>query len=562
MARGVLRDECGCTTYVPVYNCIMPRDTTLNRSSLGSSISGAVITLAVSNLLSKFLALVRIRVLAGHGGVGAHVDAYAFSFLIPELLNHFLAAGMLSITFIPIFQKYIVTNDRERAWYVFSNLLFVGTVACVLLIGAGMAYTAPIIRILSGVNIDNPSHPQQLALTVRLTRIILPAQICFFWGALLMGVQYSQKRFLFPSLSGVVYNAGIISGGVLLAPRIGIEGFSWGVLAGALSGNVALQLFGAIRSGMRIRPVFNLRDKDLKTYVLLTIPLILGLNLNFSNEFLFRFFGSRIPDGEGAIASLEYSWRLMFMIVSVFGQSLAAGFYPFISQLAVENKWADIHALMRSILVKIAAILAPVSGVAAVLAPSIITVLLRVGKFNEHSVAATAPPLVMYLIGTYFYAATPLIYRIFYARQNTTLPLAVNIGAVAACIPLYVIGSRMYGTAGIALASSICMAVQFFLIYGIYTTAYHNPYTQSTAKSLAVIAAVSAAAIIACKGIFAAGGPLFKAVHSPLLQSLATAAAAGIPPLAGAAAILHLSGCVDMKRIAASLLRRDKASCG
>jgi putative peptidoglycan lipid II flippase len=277
------------------------------------------------------------------------------------------------------------------------------------------------------------------------------------------------------------------------------------------------------------------------------------LNLSFSNEFLFRFFGSRIPDGEGAIASLEYSWRLMFMIVSVFGQSLAAGFYPFISQLVVEKRYLEIHTITRSILIKIAAILGPLSGVCAVLAPSIITVLLRVGKFDARSVSTTAIPLALYLAGTWFYAATPLVYRLFYARSNTVMPLIINTGTVIACIPLYFAGTHRYGAAGIAFSSSVCMALQFFIVYGIYCKQHENPLAASTIIRLAAIAVISAAATATCLSLSDALKPVLIGISSPVPYSIAKGLMAGVPSLALAMALMLTFKIIDIKAIMKSL---------
>ena len=44
-------------------------------------------------------------------------------------------------------------------------------------------------------------------------------------------VQYAKGQFVIPSLAPLVYNIGIIIGGVLLSSRIGITGFAVGVLA-------------------------------------------------------------------------------------------------------------------------------------------------------------------------------------------------------------------------------------------------------------------------------------------------------------------------------------------
>ena len=78
---------------------------------------------------------------------------------------------------------------------------------------------------------------------------MLPAQIFFYLGSILTAVQYAKAQFIVPLLAGVVYNLGVISGGVLLSSRIGITGFAVGVLGGALCGNFLLQIYGAHRAG-------------------------------------------------------------------------------------------------------------------------------------------------------------------------------------------------------------------------------------------------------------------------------------------------------------------------
>ena len=69
---------------------------------------------------------------------------------------------------------------------------------------------------------------------------MLPAQICFYLGSIMSAVQYAKARFLIPSLAPVIYNIGIILGGVLLSSRLGITGFAVGVLAGAFLGTKVL----------------------------------------------------------------------------------------------------------------------------------------------------------------------------------------------------------------------------------------------------------------------------------------------------------------------------------
>jgi putative peptidoglycan lipid II flippase len=305
-------------------------------SSLKKTLTVATAIMVGSVFLSRIMGLVREQVLAIYGGTSFQIDAYVTAFFIPELLNHFLAGGFLSVTFIPIYQVYMIREDQQGGSSCFSNLMTVGSLLFAVMIPLSMVYTPEILGLMG----SNIADPQRRDITVRLTRIILPAQIFFYWGAFLSAVQMAHQRFFLPALAPLFYNLGIILGGVLLAPFIGIEGFAWGVLAGALVGNFILQVPGAVRAGISFKPRCNLRDPDLIKYVKLTVPLVLGLGLTFSNEVFFRFFGSFL--GEGGTASVNYALRTMMIVVAVFGQASGVAFFPFISKMAVEKQFERI----------------------------------------------------------------------------------------------------------------------------------------------------------------------------------------------------------------------------
>lgn len=71
----------------------------------------ASLIMMVSVVLSRVIGLVREMVIAYAGGAGEQVDAYQVAFVIPEILNHVLASGFLSVTFIPIFSEYMVKKQ-------------------------------------------------------------------------------------------------------------------------------------------------------------------------------------------------------------------------------------------------------------------------------------------------------------------------------------------------------------------------------------------------------------------------------------------------------------------
>jgi putative peptidoglycan lipid II flippase len=465
----------------------MDNTSSVREANLKKSITVASLIMMASVLLSRIMGMVREMVLAHLLGTNVEMDAYVASFILPEFLNHFLAGGFLSITFIPIFQKYLHGNESEKSWKVFSNLISIGSIAFIALILVAMAFTNQIIGLLG----HHISEGPQRDLTVRLTRIIMPAQLLFYWGAFLMAVQYANHRFFLPALAPLFYNLGIIACGWALYPYLGVAGFAWGVLLGAFMGNVLIQLPGALRVGMKFRFVFNLHDPDFKTYIVLTFPLVVGLGMTFSNEVFFRFFGSFL--GTGGLASINYSLRTMLPLVGVFGQASGVASYPFLSRLAIEKKFSEMNRLLNGIIVKIGVYLIPICGVMMVLSTQIIAVLFQHGKFTHASTMATAPVLILYLIGAFPYAASTIVMRNYYAMQNTLFPMIISTLIALVSIPCYWLLSKGLGARGIALTASMAMLVQSLLLYWIWSFKHGNmPDFLKTARVIIKTSAISA----------------------------------------------------------------------
>ena len=100
-------------------------DNNLMSRSIYKKVGLAAVIMMASVFLSRLLGLFRLMTIAYIGGRSAEVDAYQVAFVIPEILNHIVASGFLSITFIPIFSRYLSKNQEMQGWKVFS-IIFTG----------------------------------------------------------------------------------------------------------------------------------------------------------------------------------------------------------------------------------------------------------------------------------------------------------------------------------------------------------------------------------------------------------------------------------------------------
>ncbi|MFH2057883.1 MAG: murein biosynthesis integral membrane protein MurJ [Pseudomonadota bacterium] len=439
----------------------MTTDNTLKKVGFASMI------MMSSVFLSRVIGVFREMTIAGIGGIRADVDAYQIAFVIPEILNHIVAAGFLSITFIPIFTHYLINRQDQEGYRVFSIIM--NTFGLVLLgfILVGMIWAPQIVGFFApGIH-----NPATFDLAVKMTRIIIPAQFFFFIGGLLMAIQFAREKFFIPALAPLIYNVCIILGGVLLGPAMGMEGFAWGVLAGAFLGNFALQVIGAKQLGTRYFFIFSFGHPDLIKYVKLTLPLMLGLTMTFSMEILLKFFGSFLDPG--SIASMNYAIRIMFILVGLFGQAVGVASYPYMARLAKNKDLTDLNQLLNNTL-KFIFLVIPISVLFMVLSREIVTILFQRGQFDAAATAVTAGILPFFMVGAFAFAAQNIVSRGYYAIQNTLFPVIFTSLCVIASLPVIWLFMKMMGARGVALGLSITVAIQCFVLFECWNKQSRN----------------------------------------------------------------------------------------
>lgn len=429
--------------------------------SIQRKVGIATLIMMISVFLSRVIGLVREMVIAYIGGTGGGVDAYQIAFILPEILNHILASGFLSITFIPLFTHYLAENKESEGWRAFSAILTTFGCLLLLLIIAAMVLAPWLVRLLA----PGLEDPGRLSAAIRMTRIIIPAQFFFFCGGLLMAVQFAKEKFLLPALAPLLYNLGIIAGGAILGPCMGMEGFSWGVLAGAFLGNFVVQIYGARKVGLRFAFRFHPTHPDLIRYIKLTLPLMIGLTMTFSTEIFLKFFGSYLPSG--SIAGLNYGLRIMLMLVGIFGQAAGVASFPFLSQLAASNQFNEMNRLLNNTL-RYLGLLLPFSALLMVLRHEVVFLLFQRGRFDDAAAGLTARALLFLMTGAFAFAAQTVVARGFYAMQNTILPTAFGTLAVLLSLPIYLLGLHFMDTAGVALAISLSAILQVAMLYVIW----------------------------------------------------------------------------------------------
>ncbi len=429
--------------------------------SLYKKVGAASFIMMASVFASRVIGLFREMAIAFAGGAQGGVDAYQVAFILPEILNHIVASGFLSVTFIPIFTSYLNAGNEEEGWRVFSIIFNTFGLLLLFFILVSFVFAPDLVNILAP-GLDDPVLFQS---AVRMTRIIIPAQFFFFTGGLFMAVQFAREKFLIPALAPLFYNLGIIAGGLLLSPFIGMEGFAWGVLAGAFIGNFAIQFFGAGKTGLKFHPLIRIKHPEFIRYILLTLPLMVGLTMTFSTEILLKFFGSYLD--EGSIAALNYALRIMFILVGLFGQAVGVASYPFMAQLAGKKEFDRLNELLNRTL-KFLFLVIPFSVLMIVLKYETVLLLFQRGEFGEKATRMTAEVLPYLLGGAFAFAAQTVVVRGYYAAKNTWFPALFGTIAVVVSLPLFYLFMNLLEAQGVALALSGSAFLQVVVLYELW----------------------------------------------------------------------------------------------
>jgi putative peptidoglycan lipid II flippase len=421
----------------------------------------AALLLAVSGLLSRILGFLRDVVLTSAHGAGPETDAYYAAFTLPDLMNYFLAGGTLSITFIPLWASYAARGDEEGGWRLFSAVATTMGLALVVFTLAGEAAAPWAVAQL------NPgfTDPAQLALASSMTRIVLPAQLAFYIGGLLQATLMVREVFWTAAVAPLLYNLGIIAGGVLLAPWLGVEGFAVGVLVGAVVGPLGMPLWAA-RKEIRYRPLLGWQLEGFGEFFKLTLPLMLGATLVTVDEWLLRYFGSLHE--AGTITWLNHSRKLMMVLFGMIGQAAGQAALPYLTRLWHEGKGQEMGELLTVSLSR-AVFLSMVGagGLAAVAGPLVQVVFVR-GEFTAADAAQTSWLLVVFCAGMAMWSAQTIAVRGFYARRDTWTPMVAGTLVLLATLPVYWGLNKGWGASGLAASSSVGMALHVLVTIALY----------------------------------------------------------------------------------------------
>jgi len=457
--------------------------------------AAAAVLLAASAVLSRLLGLVRERVIAYQIGATSQTDAYGAAFLIPDVLNYFLAGGALAIAFIPLYSSVRARSGEDAAGALFSNVL--GTMSAVVVLATAVLWwqATPLVEFFF-----EGFDPDTQRLTARLVRILLPAQIFFVSGGVLRAALMARGRFASQALGPLLYNLGIIFAGGFWGARFGAEAFAWGALVGAAVGPFAIPaievwLDRELRPRIRIAPL----DPLVLQYLTMAAPIMLGVSLLTVDEWYDKYFGAGLA--EGTVAYLGYGRRLAQVPVGVIGQAIATAALPTLSRLWAAGDRAQLDAMLSNALRSGFGLGVLCAAGLFAFAHPVVVLIMQTGRFSASDSVRVAGLLAIFAVAVPAWIVQQIAVRAFYARAQMWLPMLLGTSIAVAFIPLYI----WLGTdaEGLATAGAIGMISSAFVTLALARVHHGGPPLAPLANS--AVRSIAIAAVAAVAGAWSGG---------------------------------------------------------
>ncbi len=449
-------------------------------------------------LASGVLGIIRTATFSGTFGASAELDAFYAAQRIPEMLFTLVAGGALGSSFIPVFSRYLSTEDDKNAWRLASAVMTLSATAATLL-AIVLVLTAP--TLVPSLLVPGATAPEQ-AITVTLTQVMLATTVIFSISGLMMGILNAHQLFLLPAMAASMYNIGMILGALvfahLLPPNNALsltnavkavangsfafadsplwwatelsKGNVFGLAIGAVLGAVLhllIQLPALPRIKAKLRLLFDWRVEGTREVLALMAPRVLGLGIVQINFAVNVAFASSMVDG--SLVALNTAWFLLFFALGIIAQSVGTAVFPSLSALAAENDMVGYRDRLSGAMRSVLFLALPAMVGMIVLGEPVIASLFQRGEWTATDTQATAWALSFFALGIGGHALLEVLSRAFYALSDTWTPVIIGVGAIVSNIILSIIFIQFIGTpgalsqgpfAGLALANSLTTLVE------------------------------------------------------------------------------------------------------
>ncbi len=420
----------------------------------------SVISFALATFLSRIAGFLREGVVAYLLGASGIADAFYAALRVPALLRDLLAENAVQNAFIPSMIEARERNNRPDVFLGTTIILWLST--AFVLSAIGVIASPIIVKIIA---YGFTKHPEKYHLAVKLVRITSFYLLLVTSSALASGLLNTIRSFFIPAVSPVLFNLGIITSGLAATHFTQTpDGFATAMAAGVIIGGVLQVIFLAPfveKAHFPIKFTLDLKHSSLKKLTKLLIPVALSTGFSRLTLFVNTFVASFLQNG--AIALLNYAFRIMNLPLGLFGVGISTVALPELSEHAARG--ADPSETMARSFNLVLLLALPATIFLILDADSIVSLLFERGSFSRMDTYLSAAPLVLYSLSIVPASFSKVLLGLYFSNGNVKLPnFAFGIGAVTNILIAVTLPFKI-GYTGLALATGVSAWFQLMVLW-------------------------------------------------------------------------------------------------
>lgn len=417
--------------------------------------------------LSRITGYVRDAFIAAFTGASFYSDAFFVAFRIPNMFRRLLGEGALTPAIVPVATELLEKDEKDCKEGI-KSIIAASALTVTIVTILGIIFSPVLVKLMAyGFTKNELTY----SLTVNLNRLMFPYLFFMSMVAVYMALLNARHHFFAPSFSPVFLNLSMIFSIIAFRYffKIPVFALAYGVLLGGV-----LQLLFQIpflkQEGVPFLPGTKIKTSATLSVFHMLIPSMFGLAITQINIMVDTFVASFLK--EGTVSYLYYADRLLELPISLFVVSFATAILPSVSQHAVLGNKANIRENFSKTLIYALFLIIPSLFFMLCLGKPALSVLFQRKAFDMEALTGTYYALIGYSLGLPFFTFNRLITPLFYAHQNTRLPVKAGFFAMLTNIAMDVVLMPL-GAFGLSAATSISAAVNGFFLYTLFRKEFY-----------------------------------------------------------------------------------------
>ncbi len=378
--------------------------------------------------LSRVLGLLREMLTSRLIGAGLEQSAFVFAFTIPNLFRKLFGEGALSSAFVPVFTETLEKQNLVEAEKLAKAIASMVFMLLGIFSAVGMVAISFVLPWLDPAG--------RIAVTLRLTRTMLPYAVMICVAAFGMGVLNAFGRFgkaaLAPAILNIVWIAMLAI--LFFFPELSlysrVNAVAWSVLVSGLLQMVFL-LHAVHRHGMRISLTFKgWRDENVLKVWRNTMIGAIGMGAVQINLVLDNALA--LWAAPWAPAAISYAERLVYLPLGLFATAFATVLLPTLAGAFARNDVSRAKRTLTQSTEDVLLLTIPASVGLSLLSTDITRLVYQGGAFTATETVYVSRALLCYSPGLLVFSLNKIILPWFYAQKDMKTPLRVNLAMVGA----------------------------------------------------------------------------------------------------------------------------------